>query len=157
MAHRKASYSSELTRPGLQKVRKPPILLRRSVKQVSVSAGRMLYLIDSASVMSEGQMRSDDSGTAYFGTTTLLFPLRTPGISLTEEDMADLKTAIEFDPLSRLAVLRIAYREATLRAGAPLDSIQAEIRSELVPRGLLVHVDVSAAALNQRAVNHTRG
>lgn len=95
-------------------------------------------------------MRHDEAGSTYFGTTTLLFPLSTQGTHLSPEDADDLKLAIELDPMARLSVLRIAHREACTRAGAPLDCVQAEIRVEQVPRGVLVHVEVCAPALNQR-------
>lgn len=153
MAQRKASSPpAGAPKPGLAKVRKPPILQQRTVRQVSVSAGRLMSLLDSANVMSEGEKRADESGESYFGTISLLFPTQDAHASLSQDDAEDLRLAVLHDPFARLSVLRIAHREAISRAGEPLDSIHADMHVELSPRGVLVTVDVSAKILRHRLV-----
>jgi hypothetical protein len=137
-------------RPGLAKVRTPPVLQRRRAELVAALGGRILELVSAASIMSEGQARTEESGQVYYGTTTLLFTFASAGGILPDEAAADPALAFENDPHARLQMLRIAHREASARA-AQLGVIQAEIRVEIKKRGVMVSIDVAAPIQRRRA------
>ncbi|HZF51563.1 MAG TPA: hypothetical protein VE093_23065 [Polyangiaceae bacterium] len=137
-------------RPGLAKVKTAPILKRRSAELIAALGGRILELVETASVISEGQARREGGEVVYYGTTSLLFPRRSLGGSLPDESAADLAVAFENDPHARLHIVRIAHREASSRASGQLGPVQAELRVEVTPRGVVVLVDVAAPVLRKR-------
>jgi hypothetical protein len=131
-------------RPGPAKVRTPPILIRRRSEIVATQGGRLMELLDAASVMSEGATRDEEGESVYYGTTSLLFALRSSGGALPDEQSADLAFAIENDPHARLLVIRVAHREASARAGSSLGPLSAELHVKPTTRGVLVSIDVVA-------------
>jgi hypothetical protein len=143
--------SARPPRPGLAKIRTLPILKRRRAELVTALGGRILELVDAASIMSEGQPRPEDGGLVYYGTTTLLFTFFSGGGILPDEAAADLALALENDPHARLHIVRIAHREACVRSPTQLGPIQAELRVEVTRRGVMVHVDVAAPLQRRRA------
>lgn len=138
-------------RPGPAKVRTPPILIRRRAEVIATQSGRLLEILDAASVMSEGATRDDEGEAVYYGTTSLLFVLRSAGGTLPDEQGADLAFAIEHDPHARLLVMRVAHRETVARAGSNLGPLSAELHVKPTRRGVLVSIDVVARVRGGRA------
>lgn len=141
-------------RPGLAKVKTAPILKRRSTELIAALGGRILELVEGASVLSEGQARREGSGLVYYGTTSLLFSRKSQGGNLPDGEAADLMIALENDPHARLQLVRIAHREASSRASGQLGPVHAELRVENTTRGVMVLVDV-AAPVEQKRVKST--
>ena len=137
-------------RPGLAKVKTAPILKRRSAELIAALGGRILDLVEAASVMSEGQARQEGGELVYYGTTSLLFSRRSLGGDLPDSEAADLAIAFENDPHARLHIVRIAHREASSRASGQLGPVNAELHVEITPRGVMVLVDVAAPILRKR-------
>jgi hypothetical protein len=137
-------------RPGLAKVKTAPILKRRSAELIAALGGRLLELVDAASVMSEGEARREAGELVYYGTTSLLFSRRSLGGDLPDSEAADLALAFENDPHARLQIVRIAHREASSRATGQLGPVHAELHVKITPKGVLVLVDVVAPVQRKR-------
>lgn len=142
--------SDQSPRPGLAKVKTPPILRRRPTELVAALGGRVLELIEAASVMSEGETRREAGDHVYYGTTSLLFSPKSLGGVLPDASATDLAFAFENDPHARLHIVRIAHREASSRAIGSLGPVQAELRVEVTAKGVMVLVDVEAQVLRKR-------
>ncbi|MCK6593235.1 MAG: hypothetical protein L6Q76_37235, partial [Polyangiaceae bacterium] len=112
-------------RPGLAKVKTAPILKRRRTELFAALGGRILDLVEGASVLSEGKPRREGSGLVYYGTTSLLFTRQSLGGNVPDGEAADLLLALENDPHARLQLVRIAHREASSRASGPLGPVHA--------------------------------
>lgn len=140
-------------RPGLAKVRTPPILLRRRPELVATLSARVLELFEAASVISEGDARNDDGALTYYGTTSLLFPRASAGGLVPDADDAALAFALRNDPHARLQIVRVAHREASSRAGAEIGPVRAELSVAIGPRGVMVSVDVMARILRARTAS----
>jgi hypothetical protein len=144
-------------RPGLAKVRTPPVLLRRSAEMIATQGGRLLELLDAASVVSEGAAREEaaarggEGERVYYGSSSLLFAHQSAGGILPDAQGPDLVFALEHDPHARLQVVRVAHREALSRAGSKIGPVSAELRVKLTARGVLVTIDVSARFVRERA------
>jgi len=141
-------------RPGLAKVRTPPILVHRRPELVATLGARILELFEAASVISEGGTTrdEDDPNTpTYYGTTSLLFHHRSAGGVVPDVDDADLAFALKNDPHARLQIVRVAHREAWARAGSPLGPVRAEVAVAITPRGVMVSVDVTAPVRSSRS------
>src|SRR4051794_21026621 len=68
--------SSQLPRPGVTKVRRHPLLIRRQIHLVATAAGPLRELFDAADVVSEGKTTDDKGRLTYYGTTSLLLTPR---------------------------------------------------------------------------------
>jgi hypothetical protein len=105
-------------------------------------------LLDSADLISEGEPVADSDGRAYYGSTSLRCSIE-EGLRAAEVDDAEqLAQLVLNDPHARLRMLRLAHREAVVRAGAPLHMMAAELSARVldidgVPTMAIV-VDVSA-------------
>jgi hypothetical protein len=128
-------------RPGVAKVRTPPLLARRRVELCAPLDGRMRELVEAADVVSEGEEREEQSGRVYYGTTSVLL---TRGRGLVDEDLEELAQVLRHDPHTRLRVLRTAAREASSRASARLGAVKAEVSVHATREGVLFTVDVAA-------------
>lgn len=102
-------------------------------------------LLASADVMSEGAARRERGGSVYYGTTSILLPLRSHGGVIPDERLDEALHWSRTDPHLRLRVLRLARREAALRAGANLLRVEAELAFTTVNAGLRIDVEVEAA------------
>ncbi|MEJ7730560.1 MAG: hypothetical protein WKG00_15235 [Polyangiaceae bacterium] len=127
-------------RPGVAKVRSPPLLARRRVELCTPLDGRMRELIEAADVVSEGEEREEQNGRVYYGTTSVLLSSR----GLADEDLEELAQVLRLDPHTRLRVLRTAAREASSRASARLGAVKAEVSVHATREGVLFTVDVAA-------------
>lgn len=94
--------------------------------------------------MSEGATRNEGAGSVYYGTTSILLPLKSAGGQLPDEHFVDAAKVLSADPHLRLRALRLACREASLRANGRLRCVHAEMRFSQVQQGLQIDVDVEA-------------
>ncbi|MGH7285476.1 MAG: hypothetical protein ACRELY_28475, partial [Polyangiaceae bacterium] len=97
-------------------------------------------LLDAADVVSEGEERADAEGPTWFGSSSLLVLLAHSG----EKEREFLASLALRDPHVRLLCTRIARREASARASAPLGRASCEVRAVADPRGLRIDVDLQA-------------
>ena len=103
-------------------------------------------MIERADVSSEGAVEDG----VYYGTTSLRCPVEEEmvGAIPAAEQPEQLARVIVSDAQARLRILRLAHREAVVRATAPLDVLQAEIDARVLRVGdrwtLSIDVDVSA-------------
>lgn len=127
-------------RPGVAKVRTPPLLVRRRMELAAPLDGRMRELVEAADVVSEGEEREERGGRVYYGTTSVL--LTRAGLG--EEDLEEMAQVLRLDPHTRLRVVRTATREALSRASARLGAVKAEVAVHATREGVLFTVDVAA-------------
>src|SRR4029079_4532391 len=98
-------------------IRSIPLVQRRLVELCNAHDGRFRDILDTADVMSEGQVSIEDGALVYHGTTSVLLLRRSHGGHLPDLDVDALARVLRSDPHMRLRTLRIAHREATARAG----------------------------------------
>lgn len=108
---------------------------------------RLGELFDAADVMSEGANRPDGAEQVYYGTTSIRLALESAGGPLPDALHQELAKILRFDPHARVRALRIACREALVRAGNPLETIQAELRFDIEPDAISIHIDVEGKHL----------
>ncbi len=137
----------ERSGPGIAKVRKTQVVTRRTLELVAVREGWWSSALEDADIVSEGDVVMEEGVRVYYGSTSL----RTV-IDETAQDAAALSRVVIADPHARLRLLRLAYREAVVRAGAPIDVMHAEMAVQLLApppgrsgRVLAIAIDVSAA------------
>lgn len=114
-------------------------------------------LFDRADVVSEGMLRDERGGARYYGTTSVLLLLSQgggPGDAGGPSRYAELAGR---DPHARLRALRIACREAQVRAGGPLSRIEAEVTVRPDARGVRLDVEVEAALVREHDTRRRRG
>jgi hypothetical protein len=131
-------------RPGIAKVRTPPLVQRREVRLLAPLEGHWRDLLEAADIVSEGVCREEARGRTYYGTTSLLVLARTEGGPLPDGELEHLAHIVRTDPHVRLRAVRVAYREAIVRAASPLEPVHAELSVSCGPRGLILAVDVVA-------------
>ncbi len=134
--------------PGLAKARRPALVAVTHASRVRGSDVRWRELLEEADVMSEGSARPEGSGNVWYGSTSLI--LRMPDASEPERDF--LAALAERDVHVRLRVLRVALREATVRAPAALGLSHCEIRVQSDARGVRIDVDVQAPLIDGAVV-----
>jgi hypothetical protein len=140
--------------PGLAKVHGSPVILAREAVFVRTSRGRWKDLFARADILSEGSAREEPSpvGTTgaasttrmWYGTTSLILPAD-------GADPALLAAVAERDVHVRLQALRVARREACLRAPARLGRLACEIQVKLDKRGVRIDVDMQAPLIEWSA------
>lgn len=134
--------------PGLAKTRGDRLFQRRAVELWASVPGPMAAYVRGADVVSEGCVREEEGARVYYGSTSLLLVAGPLTGSLSPSGLC---ARLSSDPHVRLLALRIAVREATLRAGADAGSAATEMEFREHARGVNVHVDVTlpldAAAL----------
>jgi hypothetical protein len=129
---------------GLVKIRAVPLVQRRTVELAAVLSGRWREIVDAADLVSEGCTRAEGEGQVYYGSTSVLLLRRSAGGALPDEEVPLLSALLSKDPHVRLRVLRIAWREATARAGGTLGTLRAEIDVAAGARGVSLLVEVVA-------------
>jgi hypothetical protein len=132
-------------RPGLRKTQAAPLLAERSARLWQCNDHTAVRLLAGADVMSEGAARREQSGSVYYGTTSILLPLTSRGGAIPDDRLDDALRWSRTDPHLRLRVLRLARREAALRAGAGLLRLDAELVFSKAQTGLRIDVEVEAA------------
>jgi hypothetical protein len=133
-----------VTRPGLAKARGLPLVLAHTTTLLSTSEPRWRELFDHADVVSEGCARDEANGRVWYGSSSLI--LSVPG-----SDPAMLATLAGRDVHVRLRAVRMAHREASLRAPGRLGRFTCEIQVAPDARGVRIDVDVQAPLIERRA------
>jgi hypothetical protein len=143
--------------PGLAKVHGSPVILAREAVFVRTSRGRWKDLFARADILSEGSARDEPTGVVaadatrtarvtrmWYGTTSLILPAD-------GADPALLAAVAERDVHVRLHALRVARREACLRAPARLGRLACEIQVKIDKRGVRIDVDMQAPLIEWSA------
>lgn len=115
--------------------------------------GRLRDLLEGADVISEGATEDAADGPMWYGSTSLIVPIPladAPSRALFAEVAAR-------DPHLRTRALRVAKREATIRAGAPLGRASCELRILPDSRGLRIDIDIQAPLIEERRRGRMRG
>jgi hypothetical protein len=109
---------------------------------------------DAADAISEGAARTEARGQVWYGSTSLILHLD----AKTQEERAFLTEVAARDLHVRTRALRVAIREATVRAGVRLGRSQCEVRFAVDPGGVRIDVDVQAPFIERSgtATRHTR-
>ncbi|MBL9026652.1 MAG: hypothetical protein JNL21_30920 [Myxococcales bacterium] len=139
--------------PGLAKIRRVPLTLKREKHLVAVTYGPIRAWLEQADVISEGAVDAGPPPT-YFGTTSIL--LAWAGTQDTRWGATPLeRQMLAIDPHLRVRALRVAREEAELRADGHLGALRAEVEIESSARGLTLRVDVEASVYARRAALRT--
>ncbi len=134
-------------RPGLAKTRAHPLVDSRSTTLFRSTDYRWGELFGVADVMSEGAVREERDGPAYYGTTSLLLPFVSRGGLVPDAAAGDVTRLVARDVHARVRAVRIAYREASVRSVHPLGRIRAELVIRTDSRGIRIDVDVEARVM----------
>jgi hypothetical protein len=108
------------------------------------SDARWRALFARADIVTEGSVRAEVRGRAWYGSTSLILPVEA-------EEAPFVAALAELDLHVRLRALRTAHREACLRAPARLGPFACEIRFVRGGRGVRIDVDVQAPLIEKRA------
>lgn len=135
-----------LPRPGLHKARLAQPVEQRQVAYLRAFAPDVRRRIDEASVLSEGAVRDEAEGPVWFGSTSLLVALA----GVPAELRPSFITLLSRDLHARARVVRLAHREASLRAPSVLGRLQCEIRFEATSDAVRIDVDVQAPLIRRR-------
>ncbi len=130
--------------PGIAKVRHPRPQARRAVSLCRTDDALWAWLFERADVLSEGAAEQEGDAFVYRGTTSIILPVDdlVPG----ERDVSGrvLIPAASADPHLRLRAVRVARREAHVRAPGPLETVRMDVVVRFVPEGLRIDIDVDA-------------
>jgi hypothetical protein len=139
-----------VTRPGLAKARALPLVRTQRVLAVRTADPPWRDLFERADVVSEGGVRDEAGGRTWYGSTSLVLSA--------ERDRADggpdpalLAGLAARNAHVRLRAVRVAYREASLRAPGRLGRFVCEIHITHVAGGVRIDVDVQAPLIERRA------
>src|SRR5690606_32530587 len=102
-------------------------------------------LFEQADVMSEGAIQRQGDAMIYFGTTSILLHAAAGSDLLDVSALPQYRSRAAVDPHARVRAIRVACREAQVRAELPLRRVQAHLRTVCDPRGLRLDIDVEAA------------
>ena len=123
--------------PGLAKVRLQPLVLTRQMQVVRAHSARWAQLFERADIISEGSARSETSGRMWYGTTSVILPTG-------DGDTTLLAAVATRDMHVRLRAVRVARREACMRAPGRLGRLACEVQVKADARGVRIDVDVQA-------------
>lgn len=137
-----------MTRPGLAKARAAPLAVaaRRLFVQTS-SDPPWRELFERADVVSEGKARDEPPDRIWYGSTSLVLPATMGGA-----DPTLLAALASRNVHVRLRAMRMAHREASLRAPGRLGRLVCEIHISPAAGGVRIDVDVQAPLIERRAV-----
>jgi hypothetical protein len=141
------------TGPGLAKGRRPSLVSVRETSRVRTTDSAWKDAFARADSVSEGAPRAEAEGSVWYGSTSLILRLD----AKTDAERAFLTAVAARDLHVRTRALRLAVREATVRAGATLGRSQCEVRFAVDPEGVRIDVDVQAPFIGTRASGHSRG
>ncbi len=119
--------------PGVVKVRHPRPQTTRVASLTRADDGLWAQLFRRADIVSEGATDHEDEGVVYRGSTSILL-----------QGVGQLMHAAEVDPHLRLRALRMARREAQVRAPGLLDVARMDMIVRLVGSVVRIDVDVEA-------------
>ncbi len=126
--------------PGLAKTRKPRLVVRLVREIHRVTPAGLDELFAHADIMSEGAVIDGH----WCGSSSIDFTL--PG------DLSPVQlNALMHDPHLRVRLVRLATREATVRAPSVLESLRCEVSQRVERSVLRIVVDVEAALGHARA------
>jgi hypothetical protein len=94
--------------------------------------------------MSEGAARDERDCTTYYGTTSIVLLTESCGGQIPDAELSRVARLIAQDPHARLRAVRIAWREARVRANFPLAQLRADLCFSTTTDGIKVDVDVEA-------------
>lgn len=126
--------------PGLAKTQGERALQYRAALLVRGPIAHWAKLIETADVVSEGAMKDDGDIPTWYGSTSLVLMLHEHDVK-NREFLASIVTR---DPHVRLRAMRIAVREASSRAPAPLGRALCDMRAVEDRRGVRIDVDLQA-------------
>jgi hypothetical protein len=133
-----------VTHPGLAKARGLPLVCSHHAHLVRVPEPRWRDLLDRAEVLSEGSVRDERCGRVWYGSTSLILIPDAGDVTL-------LAAVVERDVHVRLRAVRIAHREACLRAPSRLGRLSCEMRIAHHGQGVRIDVDVQAPLIEWSA------
>ena len=128
------------TRPGLVKGRRPPLVDVSKSPRARTTDALWRNAFDTADAVSEGAARAEARGNVWYGSTSLILRLDAES----DAERAFFAAVAERDVHVRTRALRVAVREAAVRAGARLGRSQCEMRFAVDPGGVRIDVDVQA-------------
>lgn len=136
------------SRPGLAKVRRPPHVTIKLKSFVRTFDGAIRDWLELADVVSEGTLRASLEGrdATYFGSTSIILEWSRSHAGTRPQD-ADVMRALTRDPHLRVRALRLARREAEVRAGSDLSVLRADFDARATIRGVVLTIDVEAIAM----------
>lgn len=132
--------------PSLAKTRGDRLLATRSYLLVRGSDARFRDLLSAADAVSEGAARTEGTDVVWYGSTSLV-------VDLPPEHRGGRAFVVQMamrDPHLRLRVIRLAKREAAMRAPGPLGRAVCEVRFSSDERGLRIDVEVQAPLIEER-------
>jgi hypothetical protein len=148
--------------PGIVKARRAPLVVARKMLVVRRSPARWREWFDEADIVSEGSARQESDGRVWYGSTSLVLPVGSfaasvdggqHGVQTVEKDAVALMARLaEKDVHLRVRALRIARREAALRAPSRLGRVVCEIRVLCEDRGVRIDVDVQAPLIDEGTI-----
>lgn len=107
-------------------------------------------LFDDADIVSEGAVDREGVELVYRGTTSIILSTRLLGRA-DEDFVARLARVASIDPHLRLRAVRIARREAQVRAPSALEPAHMDVVVRSVADGVRIDVEVDAV-VDERAV-----
>jgi hypothetical protein len=149
------------SRPGLAKGRRVPLVTLSKSARVRTSDSRWREAFEVADAVSEGAARVEGAHAVWYGSTSLILGVE----ASSDDERAFLAAVAERDVHVRTRAIRVAVREAAVRAGAQtgpgagcrLGRSQCEIRFAVDPRGVRIDVDVQAPLIEGSAKASRRG
>jgi hypothetical protein len=120
------------------------VLLARETVLVRACSNRWTDLFDRADILSEGSARQEAHGRVWYGTTSLILPAE-------GADTALLAAVAARDVHVRLRAVRVARREACLRAPGRLGRLGCEVQVKAHAQGVRIDVDVQAPLIEWSA------
>ncbi len=134
------------TRPGLAKSRRPPLVAISHSPRARTNDAAWKDAFEHADSVSEGAARAEARGNVWYGSTSLILPLD----AKTDDERAFLVAVASRDLHVRTRALRVAVREATVRAGGRLGRSVCEVRFAIDPGGVRIDVDVQAPLIEKK-------
>ena len=157
-----------MTGPGIVKARGAPLFVARKMLVVRRSHAEWRDWFDRADIVSEGSARQEADGRVWYGSTSLILPRVAAASSLTRQDPSHDRGQAGVEPVEkgasllarfaerdvhlRLRALRIARREAALRAPSRLGRVVCEIRIVCEDEGVRIDVDVQAPLIEEGTI-----
>ena len=141
--------ASHASGPGLAKTRGERLVRVRVVTALRTSDARFRAMFETADVLSEGSVVSASSVSTWFGTTSLILAWP-PGMVSPDNRAQAVGLWRRRKPIAGslaetyLRAVRVAHREAALRAPGSLGCLECEVRVEAGDDGLRIDVDVQA-------------
>jgi hypothetical protein len=152
--------------PGLAKAyrggaidRSERVQVRAGVRLIQLRPSYLARLIEEGDVVSEGGLVDEAEGRVYYGSTSIRCRIDATCAAaagpLGPSPPPALAALLACDPHLRLLVLRIARREAVVRAAAPLKVMYAELGVRVLSDadGIRLAFDVDLSAALARAAH----